>query len=1417
MRCDLPCRRAVALVLGLLLPLSLLTPACADWIISDTQSYTSPDTLPSFTGDIQVLEGGSLSLTGYDLTLPANVVVTGQLTLSECTLRLPPKFPDEKGLWVYGAINATGTHFSNAVLGQMAYLLARGASVNTFADCRFDDVHVQLWEQSSNVISNCWFASDLGSGWPRVHFAGDSYTTVTDTTFCTIQVAFYERSTNTVTRCAFSSWGAYSADNSHTTFTECVVPHFELCSPASSVLDTCTGLVNVGLVAYDGTVLHVSDLAPGYQTATVIQADTSAYRLELRDTDVPAFDLAAVGNAVLAVDRCELHSVESDYGSRTTLTDSTVDVLGVRSNWPAGSLAPANLTVRGFRDGDAPQTLDIVSEGGPLELHLRNTTVGHSLWSFGDNGYPPAASHVTIEDSELGDVFVFDTSVVEARRSTLERAGVHHGTYVPQSSAQFTAEDSLLCRLELLGSDTRFILRRSQLAGPLIAWTDWAPPAAAPELVLEAATFAPAADTSVHIEADVVGARIVGEGLIDPTYYVYDWAPDSTVLRQFPVQVLDELGAPVAGAAVTLGPGGWRGATDAQGYAYPEVWFTDHSYGAEYRVFASVPGRQASAPLTFLSSTPVLLTLANETVSCTGFEPAPSQPWRSFVSGPGPAYVWPARGNTLGPHGLVPAAHSGVNLRAADLLGQATAGLRLDLPAEPSGPASPLGYDLRAWTYLRDRTEGDTSSFFGFALSDGYPGSAHPWAQTLGWEALSSSESRLRVGADTIPLVCGLTPGRWHLVELKYDRELKTLQFVLDGLLVEEVDVSTLGGGPAHWALLGAAGSEPGAQEYLAFDDISLRLRWPQAEGGGDRIAHPCAQVGTFGTIIIGEPWPYDGGQHSITWGNGYPVLGSRNLPAPEPQRMYVAADFPPELAFGASVPPPGVRYDNTVIWQWPVPDDSAFAGTLVMTCTPTGPALPKITVWATADPSALLYGPPRPADPADPFDPVWGYPQDVSSVYPLTPDQNTPDLWVTKEGPTSASPGDAVGYLLTVGNQSLQRATHLVVRDQLPPEMGGGNLIVANVEGMGPGGWDRWLVTGRLAWGLPEGSLVTNHVYVTSSPTGVPEANLDNNTDDWTLTVHAAHDPNHISVSPEGGVERGEALTYTLECENVGLGTAYGVYAAAELDSRLDDTTLTLPTGLSYDPISRALLWEVGTLGPSEGASASFTAEVASDAKRARPIIGHATVYFPSVPEETLTNVVANIVKGSFPDITWNHWAVLPIEQAKDYGVVGGYPDGNYYPLVTVTRDQMAAFIARTMAGGDAHVPEGTSVATFPDVAVGTWAYKYVEYAVAHHIVGGYPDGQYHSDIAVDRGQMAVFIARALLGGDGAVPDGPPTPTFPDVTPTSPAAWCRKHVEYTVSKGVVGGYPDGNYHPEITVTRDQMAVFIARAFEFPG
>jgi len=197
-------------------------------------------------------------------------------------------------------------------------------------------------------------------------------------------------------------------------------------------------------------------------------------------------------------------------------------------------------------------------------------------------------------------------------------------------------------------------------------------------------------------------------------------------------------------------------------------------------------------------------------------------------------------------------------------------------------------------------------------------------------------------------------------------------------------------------------------------------------------------------------------------------------------------------------------------------------------------------------------------------------------------------------------------------------------------------------------------------------------------------------------------------------------------------------------------------------------------------------------------------------------TEEKANYIVVTFTDVASGYCPYLEILACATAGIVTGLEDGSYHPEWIVTRDQMAVYISRGLAGGEEHVPMGPAEATFPDVPTDHWAYNHVEYALANSVVAGYRDDYYHPEVVVDRGQMAVFIARAMVApaGDSGVPPGPEQPTFWDVTRDNEWSWCYNHVEYIVSEGVAQGYEDGGYHPEYACTRDQMAVYVARAFD---
>jgi PKD repeat protein len=188
------------------------------------------------------------------------------------------------------------------------------------------------------------------------------------------------------------------------------------------------------------------------------------------------------------------------------------------------------------------------------------------------------------------------------------------------------------------------------------------------------------------------------------------------------------------------------------------------------------------------------------------------------------------------------------------------------------------------------------------------------------------------------------------------------------------------------------------------------------------------------------------------------------------------------------------------------------------------------------------------------------------------------------------------------------------------------------------------------------------------------------------------------------------------------------------------------------------------------------------------------------------------------FADVDLDHWACHEVEACVQAGVVTGYGPGYYHPDWPVTRDQMAVYVARAL-----EVPSGEAALAdwvpadpqnFPDVPSDHWAYTHIEYCVENGVVVGCDDGLYHPEYEVTRDQMAVYVARAMVApsGEAGLADYVPADprNFPDVASDF---WSYKHVEYCVEHGVVQGYEDGLYHPEIVVTRDQMAVYVARAF----
>jgi uncharacterized repeat protein (TIGR01451 family) len=128
-----------------------------------------------------------------------------------------------------------------------------------------------------------------------------------------------------------------------------------------------------------------------------------------------------------------------------------------------------------------------------------------------------------------------------------------------------------------------------------------------------------------------------------------------------------------------------------------------------------------------------------------------------------------------------------------------------------------------------------------------------------------------------------------------------------------------------------------------------------------------------------------------------------------------------------------------------------------------------------------------------------------------------------------------------------------------------------------------------------------------------------------------AARDPNAM-YGPIGDLLPGQRVTYTITYENEGAGRAYGVYISDQLGEEFDAGTLTIYGGGQYAASSRKIFWFIGEVGakgePDSQGVVSFTVQLEGNLPGGTPIINQAVVYFPSVPEETPTNAVVNVIQ---------------------------------------------------------------------------------------------------------------------------------------------------------------------------------------------
>ena len=113
-----------------------------------------------------------------------------------------------------------------------------------------------------------------------------------------------------------------------------------------------------------------------------------------------------------------------------------------------------------------------------------------------------------------------------------------------------------------------------------------------------------------------------------------------------------------------------------------------------------------------------------------------------------------------------------------------------------------------------------------------------------------------------------------------------------------------------------------------------------------------------------------------------------------------------------------------------------------------------------------------------------------------------------------------------------------------------------------------------------------------------------------------------------------------------------------------------------------------------------------------------------------------------------------------------------------------------------------------FSDLYNYSWAVQSVDFLYENGVVSGAGAGTYGPSMAISRGDFMLMLCRAFnLQSSSAA-------NFPDVPAGS---YYAQAIQTARSLGIASGYPDGGFHPQNPVSRQDAMVFLKRAMQAAG
>lgn len=200
---------------------------------------------------------------------------------------------------------------------------------------------------------------------------------------------------------------------------------------------------------------------------------------------------------------------------------------------------------------------------------------------------------------------------------------------------------------------------------------------------------------------------------------------------------------------------------------------------------------------------------------------------------------------------------------------------------------------------------------------------------------------------------------------------------------------------------------------------------------------------------------------------------------------------------------------------------------------------------------------------------------------------------------------------------------------------------------------------------------------------------------------------------------------------------------------------------------------------------------------------IGSSSNTEPSTPEVTPPDVSTTpSTTPRFSDTSSSDWFYDAVEFVSEKGLMNGTGEGKFSPYDSTTRG-MVVTVLHSLAG----YPEPSAQLRFHDVEDGEWFANAVTWANENKIANGVGEDAFQPNGNMTREQLVVMLYGYEKQFGAGEYEGERYLAFHDNDSIS--QWAEEAVAWSVAMGIVGGRDTGDFDPQATANRAEVAVIL--------